>query len=253
MKTMKVLFILPLLALLPACAQTKPLEPRDGKAVYSPAAVINSTASPPENRTGSENPPEAFETIDSDKIMKGTIGLVVLSDSYQVGEPIRIYNTDGSVWIEFELSDNNTIEYGANGFKPVILDTDRVDLVLKCTGQDRSRYEVLVNDETGLKKYVKKSDRNLRFETWEAYVVDMFAVSFDEKENPVLESPRGKVKQNMPQPLKEWTLKPVAVRGVWMKIEWDENPSRPGKGKKDSGWIRWRDSEKIIVHLFGMA
>lgn len=253
MKTTKVLLIIPLVALFLACAQTKPVGPRDGKAVNSPAAATSPAPSPPESRAGDEIPPETFDTIDSDKIMKGTIGLVVLSDAYQVGEPIRIYNADGSVWIEFEISDDSTIEYGANGFKPVILDTDRVDLVLKCAGRDKSRYEVLVNDETGLKKYVKKSDRNLRFETWEAYVVDMFAVSFDEKENPVLESPGGKVKQNMPQPLKEWTLKPVAVRGVWMKIEWEVDRKFPPNGKKESGWIRWRDSENIIVHLFGMA
>lgn len=252
MRTTKVLLIVPLLALLSACAQNKQVGPQDGKAVNSPTAVTSLAVSPHENRAGNEIPPETFEIIDSDQIMKGTIGLVRLSDAYQVGEPIRIYNADGSVWIEFELSDDSTVEYGANGFKPVILDTDRMDLVLKCTGRDKSRYEVLVNDETVLKKYVKKSDRNLRFETWEAYIVDMFAVSFDEKENPVLESPQGKVK-HMPQPLKEWTFKPVEVKGIWMKIEWQVDRAHPSGGKKDYGWIRWRDAENIIVHYFEMA
>jgi len=253
MKTIKVFLIALILALLPGCAETRTTLAQNNGVSDTRTIEVKPSETPRDTGASEVEQPKTSESIDSDRIIKGTIGLVVLREGYQLKDPIRIYNPDGSVWLEFELSDDSKVRYEADDFKPVILDTERYSLVLKCTGQDKTRYEVLVNDETGLKRYVRKNDKNLRFETWEAYVLGLFAVGIDEKTNPILETPAGTVKQNIPQPLKEWPLHPVETRGDWMRIEWDENPNRPGKGKKDSGWIRWRDEEKIVVELFQMA
>jgi len=53
---------------------------------------------------------------------------------------------------------------------------------------------VIVIEDTGLKKFVKKDYTALKVQSWEEHLKTAFAVRFDQVENPLRKSPNGKVK-----------------------------------------------------------
>ena len=106
-----------------------------------------------------------------------------------------------------------------------------------------------MNEKTGLKKFVKKGDSALKFETWEGHIVKAFAVKFDPKENILRDVPDGKVK-NVELP-EDATFHPAQVNGEWLKVRWDE--SRQPKQDAGWGWVKWRDDNQILVELFYFA
>lgn len=181
-----------------------------------------------------------------------TKGLIVLSDRYGKNDFIRIYNEDGSLWYEFsfyyEQIGDRTFPENEN-FRAFAFHRDYFLLGLKCVGEDKGRYEVIVNEETGLKKFVAKGDPTLKFETWEAHITGAFAVSFNREENPLRDGPKGKVKNaDLPEDV---TFHPVQINGEWLRVSWDSS-KQAGKNDK-SGWVKWKENNKILVELFYFA
>ena len=176
-----------------------------------------------------------------------SLGLIVLSESYGKKDFVHIYNKDGSLWHKFSFyydDSDGKFEYANDNFRPFAFHPDYFLLALKCVRKEVGRYEVIVNEETGLKKYVKADDPSLRFERWEDHILTVFAVGFNRKENPVLNAPRGRVKK-VPTP--DVPFHPVEVRGEWLKIKWEA----ANKGMRDGlGWIRWKRGERLLVELF---
>ncbi len=176
-----------------------------------------------------------------------SLGLIVLSRSYSNKAFIHIYNADGSLWHRFTFyydDSDGKLEYANENFRPFAFHPDYFLLALKCVRKETGRYEVIVNEETGLKKYVKADDPSLRFETWGGHILKVFAVGFNRKENPVLNAPQGRVKKVA---IPDVPFHPVEVRGEWLKIKWEA----ANKGaRNDSGWIRWKRGERLLVELF---
>lgn len=182
--------------------------------------------------------------------IKNTKGLIMLSDRYGKNEFIRFYNTDGSLWYDFTFyydDKDGKFEYENDDFAPFAFHPDYFLLALKCTGEDNNRYEVIVNEDTGLKKFLKK-DPALKFQSWEEHVKGAFAVKFNQVENPLRESPDGKARKDLP---KEVPFHPVEAKGEWLKVRWGE--SQQPKKDTASGWIKWRDGDQILVELFYFA
>ena len=184
-------------------------------------------------------------------VIENTIGLIVLSDNYDKGDFVKIYNEDGSLWHKFTHyydDSDGEFEYANDNFRPFAFHPDYFVLALKCVGKKADRYEVIVNEETNLKKYVKVNDKVLKFETWENHILKLFAVGFDEKENPMLEVPQGQVKNLVKS---ERTFHPVEVKGEWLKVKWDVTGETDKKEtQQNSGWLRWKKDGKLIVELF---
>lgn len=202
------------------------------------------------NRTETDAPPQDTAQIDK-SVIKNTKGLIVLSGRYGKRDYIRFYNEDGTLWYEF------TFYYATAGgkfesnedFLPFAFHPDYFSLALKCVAEDKSRYEVIVNEETGLKKFVKKDDAALKFQSWDDHIKGAFAVKFNQAENPLRESPAGKVKN---ADLREdVTFHPVQVNGEWLKVRW--GGSQQPKKDTGSGWVKWRDNDQILVELFYFA
>lgn len=179
--------------------------------------------------------------------IKNTKGLIVLSDRDSKEDFIRFYNEDGSLWYKFTFyyeDIGGKFEENEN-FRAFAFHRDYFLLALKCVGEDKSRYEVIVNEETGLKKFVKKDDPTLKFQTWEDHITKAFAVDFNRDENPLRETLEGKIKAvELP---KEVTFHPVKIEGEWLKVSWDV--SKHGDNA-DSGWVKWKENQKILVELF---
>jgi hypothetical protein len=197
------------------------------------------------------NTQKEFQVVQSDRnLIKNTKGLIVLDkDRYGKNDFIRFYNEDGSLWYEFTFyydDSDGVFEYENENFRPFAFHSDYFVLALKCVGEDKSRYEVIVNEETGLKKCVKKNDPTLKFETWEDHITEAFAVSFNQEKNPLRKSPEGRVK-NLDLP-KEVSFHPVEIKGDWLKVRWDV--SKKTKNDAGSGWVRWRENNNLLVELF---
>jgi hypothetical protein len=190
------------------------------------------------------------KVLQTDKTsLRNTKGLIVLSDRYGKKDFIRLYNEDGSLWYEFTYyydDSDGKFEYENQDFLPFAFHPDYFILALRCVGEDENRYEVIVNEETGLKKFVRKDDPALKLVTWEKYVIKAFAVSFDRKENPLRERPNRTIMQvDLPN---EVLFHPLEIKDNWLKVCWDD--SRKGKKCTGTGWVKWRDENYLLIELF---
>lgn len=203
------------------------------------------------NKTNSQSMQQGEKTQET--TLENSLGVISLNEKgYGKDKFINIYNQDGSLWYKFTFYYNDSdgkFEYANENFKPFAFHPDYFVLALKCVSEDESRYEVIVNEETGLKKFVRKDDPTLKFETWEEHIPKAFAVGFNQEENPLRETPEGKVKAiDLP---KEATFHPVEIKGEWLKVSWS-NSKKAEKNNK-FGWVRWRENNKILVELFYLS
>jgi hypothetical protein len=194
------------------------------------------------------------QKTEQDKLKQGNlalgIGIITLNEeSYGKDKFIHIYNQDGSLWYQFTFYYNDSgrkFEYANENFKPFAFHLDYFVLALRCLDEDGNHYEVIVDEETGLKKFVRKDDETLKFETWEQHILKTFAVDFDREKNPLRETPGGKIKKvDLP---KEVTFHPVEISGEWLKVRWDI--SKKKKNNTEFGWIKWKENNNLLVELF---
>ena len=135
------------------------------------------------------------QTIIDQNSIKNTIGVITLNDQRienRDKDIIQIYNQDGSLWYEFSFYDDSDRKFdGSNlDFRPFAFHQDYFLIVLKCVGADANRYEVVVNESTGLRKYVRKNDRTFMFQTWEDHILHHLPfVGFDQSTNPLRIAP----------------------------------------------------------------
>jgi hypothetical protein len=226
------------------------------KADENPANELEMETALPSAEVNNQPPLEpVIETKDEDSI-KGIKGLIVLSEEGEKSKDfIHFYNEEGSLWYEFTFyyeDKDGKFEYENSEFRVFAFHPDYHVLALKLVSEDSNRYQVIVNEETGLIKYVKKTDKNLKFETLEEYVLSMFAVGFNEKENPIIESPKGKTKKTITYKKDNVFFFPIEIKGEWLKIKWDIKDN-PNKYVSDFGWIRWRNKDKLLIELFNFA
>lgn len=197
---------------------------------------------------------EVLKKDEEDKApVEDSIGLIVLSEkNYGKNDFVRIYNEDGSLWYKFTFfydDSDGEFEYANKDFSPLAFHPDYFVLALKCVGKEEGRYEVIVNEETRTRKYVRADDSTLTFRTWEEHILKVFAIGLNLKENPLREAPQGKVKSiSLPDPV---VFHPVNVRGDWLEVRWATTDQDTNKEMKyGSGWVQWKKNGKILIELF---
>lgn len=182
-----------------------------------------------------------------------SLGLVSLTEkSFGKNEVIRLYNQDGSIWFEFSLNEDSARETigRKEDFQPFRFDMDdSYHFVFNYVGQDSRYHHVVVNEDTGSKKFIKKDDAHFKVGTWEQYILGCFAVDFKAADNPLLEAPNG-----YPVTIgvaEQSTFRPETIEGDWLKVSWSDDKDE--NQKKNFGWVRWKENNKIIIFLFEMA
>ncbi len=178
-----------------------------------------------------------------------TLGVVVLSNTYEKDHFISIYNEDGSLWHQFSFYDDGKGEKPKSDFRPLAFHPDYFLLVMTCVEKMQDRLKVIVNEETKVTKFVKAEDSTLRFETWEKHVLDTFNINFDQKSNPIRHAPNGK-------PLDPILFSPqgpvsgIEVEGDWLKIKWAKDLETPNADDSyQTGWISWKKNGKLLIEL----
>lgn len=167
-----------------------------------------------------------------------SIGVVALREDYGNTE-IKLYNENGSVWKSFIVTDN----FKGNGINPFVLKSDDRLLVFEVFDVNNLFYVVKVDENRNLFKFVKKSDTNFIYESWEKHILKVFAVDFDYKSNPLKEKPFDNSKTKTYD--NEQFYHPVKIKDEWLMVK-DDND--------DDSWIKWKDSEgKLIITLYYSA
>ena len=240
-------------------------------AVLLLAIIFNGCTAPGPGNTASDMGKGSVEDLTDDEDVEAPVkerferdigdskGVVTLSEKYGEDDTVKIYNADGSMWYEFSYYDESAfdqLESINTDFRPFAFHPDFLILGLRVVGEDDKRYEVVVNEEDGLKKFVLKNDEDLEFEPFDKHIVSTYAVDFDPSKNPVLKEPGGeKVDEDYSKvPL----FKAVKVGGDWVEIKWNSpdaggassNTNVPGEGTEKTGWVRWRDGSKMTIELF---
>ncbi|KIA94497.1 hypothetical protein OA93_20435 [Flavobacterium sp. KMS] len=163
-------------------------------------------------------------------------GLLVLKNSYNKKNLIKIYNRDNSIWKSFKFDDFfSDIEIMPYAIKP-----ENNLLVFKTLKKEKGFYEIVVNEsDENLIKFIKISDSNFEYQTLAEHILTVVFVNFDDKTNPLYEEPNIRSKQLLFN--KDEDYYPIKIKDDWLMIEDSNNKNY---------WIRWRDSKgKLIIEL----
>ena len=172
-------------------------------------------------------------------------------------ENIVIYNQDGSVWMKFDFNFENELDsknytfedvkklYTWNDdFNPYAFHIDYFTLMFICTGVEGDKYKVIVNNESGLEKYIDK-EKFWLLRNWQDHILHSVAsIDFDKQENivrsnPTEESAVIKMSEDI-----DVIVEPLEIKCDWLKIKYWEHEIEM------TGWIRWKIGNQIIVSLF---
>jgi hypothetical protein len=192
--------------------------------------------------------------------MAGSIGVVIYDKEgprrNKDKDVIRLFNNDGSLWYEFSYYEDNPLSYLTRpnaDFSPFGFDPDIFVLTLKCIKSGADRYEVIVNEESGLREFVRRDDPALKFQRWEEHVVKWGVVDFDVSTNPARSKPDISADIiRVPTPSKNYVISfhPDKIDGDWLRVRWNlsESGSKYQNQNEDEfGWVRWRSEENSLI------
>jgi hypothetical protein len=181
--------------------------------------------------------------------MKGSIGVVTISDIYgDTDHKIQFLNEDGTTWYTLDLYEDwkRKDDFQIMGFKP-----DYFLFYIRCIEKTATRFKVVVNEETGLIKFLPNSSK-LKLQTWEEYVMNVFSIDFNSSYVKIYDRIGG-------TPLKEilesHKIKiPKEIKGEWMRIIWSDTEEYPSDTSEiRTGWIKWKEGNKIIVTIYHLS
>jgi len=175
-----------------------------------------------------------------------TLGIITLGPRFSTEDTIRLYNHDGSLWHLFSYKYNDSdgkYDFYNPDFQPLGFHPDYYVLALSVTSINNKTYEVIVNESTGLRKYIKLKDNKLKFLTYQQYIFQQGFFLFDTAGNPVRDSING-------QPIvisdaKERVARPKKFQGDWLMINFENRSSKAST----IGWIRWRKAQTLLIYF----
>jgi len=180
------------------------------------------------------------------------IGVLTINENLYTKENglIQLLNDDGTTWYEFTLyydDSDGQWDYVNKKLNILAFHPDYFLFEIECTNETEEYYEVVVNEATQLSKRIVKSPE-FKLLTWEQYVLNVFAIDFDRDEYPIFHQKNGIPVSNIPD--QNLILRPVIIEGDWMKIQWSDvfQPTKPEH--VHDGWIKWRESNRIMIELY---
>jgi hypothetical protein len=200
-------------------------------------------------------------TIDNEVASLG-IGLVIApkaftlyDDSLLAGKPLSI--------------DMNGQSDSLANICTMVFDPEYGLMHFACTGETENAYRVLINrSET---KYLPK--KQIQFETWEQYLLHSFGVRrktavADENEKPLtdLHKEPSDTAAILALPTGLEMFCAMQVQGDWLQVKYDcfyndEDSKYEGQpchnfigkcGEAQTGWIRWRQDNKLLIDILLM-
>lgn len=135
--------------------------------------------------------------------------------------------------------------------KPEVLWLDYSYFVFRCLTVKDNWLKVMVNNETGEALWIKKSNLTT-FKYWENYLKEMFGVARLPKEQQKIRSlPTDNSKEIIYQGQDCFQVK--SMKGDWIEIftaDYCDESYTDNKTKIKSGWIKWKQKNKLLIDYF---
>lgn len=135
--------------------------------------------------------------------------------------------------------------------KPEILWLDYSFFVFRCLEIKANWLKVMVNNENGETLWLKKSELTI-IQDWENYLKEMFGVErLPDQQQKIRSLPNETSKEIIYQGKDCFQVK--SMKGDWIEIftaEYCDESYTDSKTKIKSGWIRWRQENKLLIDYF---
>lgn len=135
--------------------------------------------------------------------------------------------------------------------KPEILWLDYSQFVFRCLTNNDSWLNIVVNNETGETLWLKKSDLTT-FKNWENYLTEMFGVArLPNQQQKIRVSPTDNSDEIIYKGQDCFQVK--SMKGEWIEIftaDYCDESYTDSKTKIKSGWIKWRQGNKLLIEYF---
>ncbi|RFS18647.1 hypothetical protein DVR12_27430 [Chitinophaga silvatica] len=172
------------------------------------------------------------------------IGILRLDPNYEMTK-LNLYNVDSSIWMTYvynDTFDNDSIR--AYSMKP-----DNIFLVFRCLQRAGNMYKIVVNEQTQEVKYISVNAGEFAFQSWGKYLMDVFAVEFNQTKNPLRTNPSDtatiiKTRHQAKDSEDPIFFHPIKYKNNWLEVETDS-------GIK--GWIKYIDDNHLAVTIFNEA
>lgn len=169
---------------------------------------------------------------------------------------ISIYNEDGSKWSEVDWNETTANAKNDNAlFNPFNFSANHEILIIRVVRKSANWFEVVVNEEQWLLKYIKSSSVALNIEELSAHVLNRSAIS--SLKHSLFDIPDGQDLGKIEH--KHFELVPVEIRGNWLKVRVIKRESDVTQGenlevsKHEFVWIKWRDGHRLLIGLYYFA
>jgi hypothetical protein len=148
------------------------------------------------------------------------------------------------------------------GICPMFFETDYGIMHFVCVNESGNAYKLLTSS-TELKYIPRTKASSLR--TWDDYILQSFGIR-RKTSSPVYQEPEENPK-TVPIPEGHEMFCPMEVKGNWVKVRYDcfyNMKNNPHEGepcqtfidkcdKPLTGWLKWRDQNKLLIDIFLMS
>jgi len=138
--------------------------------------------------------------------------------------------------------------------KPEILWLDYSSFVFRCLTVNDNWLKVMVNNETGETLWLKKNDLTT-FKDWEKYLKEMFGVArLPDQKQKIRSFPTGNSQEIIYQGQDCFQVK--SMKGDWIEIftaDYCDKSYTDSNAKIKSGWIKWRQGNKLLIDYFTIS
>lgn len=185
-------------------------------------------------------------TVDTEKMP--TLKFFNTPDAKEPVNIIQIFN-DPSI---DSYNIKNIKEISKDWFNPLHCHLDYYIFYLQCIDTNDSWYQIVINEKTDLKYWIKKADC-LEYITWESFISHVVSViPIDSNDNPILLSPTPDAQKAQRQLIN--CLAPVSVDGDWMKVRIEpavcDMSSEISENEIFDGYIRWRKGNTLLIEYY---
>ena len=133
--------------------------------------------------------------------------------------------------------------------RPEVIWLDHYELIFRCKSSNEDWYEVIANNENGHTLWIRK-DKTTSFSTWEEFLKSMYTVvRIHYRKQKIRAHPSDKSSELKYEGGDCFRVK--SLNGDWIEIYTPTNICRPDlKTEIKSGWIKWKDGNRMMVDYY---
>jgi hypothetical protein len=188
-----------------------------------------------------------------------TLGIGIVKIEFDTKTIIDFYKlpTDKSHYKRIEFFDDKEIktwniknlEVERTWLKPELLWVDYSQFNFRCKSITNDWLELIVNNENGMTLWIKQT-KATKYLTWEEYLKGMFGVERREDYKQKIRMLPNDTSDEIKYEGRD-CFEVKSLKGDWIEINsTDQCDEGDNKIKIDSGWIKWRDGDELMINYY---